>query len=394
MCGGRHSCVAQQYPASSEVVEIAGNAIEQLSALERLARAEMLPLVRTLVSEDSLLQSDGCRSVGSWLSMRLGMSHSSARDLEIVAVATATLPSVLAAFVSGSLSWDKLVLVCSFATTETDEELASVCPAMTIRQLRELSRRAQELSDEEVVEVHKARVLQFKASRDGRTMKIDGRVPIEQGIVIRDAVESVGNGSGPQSDGTWLAQDQLNADALFEICSGELGDRAGHDSAVVIEADISVLEGSGTADIGRDGLLSPEQVRRVLCSSPVELSVMKGGKTIGSGRKTRLFPPKVMRALQARDQGCRFPGCHRRRWVQGHHIKEWNQGGESNENNGLMLCWFHHAFVHEHGWRIEGDVYGVIEFIRPDARRFAGVPPAATAEVREAFEIAMRTRAS
>src|SRR5688572_30188276 len=106
VCSDKHSDVAPQYQEVEEV----GRAVEQLSALERLTRAEMLPLVRSLSSQLDALRADGCRSIASWLSMRLGISHASARDLEAVAVATASLPHVLAAFVSGSLSWDKLVL--------------------------------------------------------------------------------------------------------------------------------------------------------------------------------------------------------------------------------------------------------------------------------------------
>jgi len=352
-------------------------------------RFELLKVVRRLRSFEKSLAQDGCKSIASWLSMHLGVSFSSAKEIADVAEVAEELPALLNQFVSGSLSWDKLVLLCSFATPQTDEELASIGPSMTIRQLRELSRRHRELDEESVTDDHEARFLKFRFSRDGRFMRVNGLFPAESAAVIRKAVEITGDAIGPDENGNYLPSEKLNADALSEICSSALGSASSHDSAVIIEADISVLSGTGTADIERDGVISPATLRRILCSASVELAITgPEGRTIGSGRKTRLFPPGVLRAIMRRDQGCRFPGCERRRWVHGHHVNEWNRDkGTSDEDNGIILCDHHHTFVHEYGWVIEGSVYGQLLFIRPDGRVFTGAAPALRDDVASEFDV-------
>lgn len=361
--------------------------IEQVVALERLARVELLAMTRSLVGRAELAD-DGCRSVASWLCMRLGIAHFNAADIERVAVATASLPFVLGAFESGALSWDKLVLVCQFATAETDEQFANECPAMNMRQLRRLARRAREVPPKDALGAHEKRHLKLIPSRDGLTGRIEGLLPIEGFVTVRKMIEEIGNEVGPDESGNYLPVEKLNADALVEICStGLVQESLVAKTAVVVNADVEFLAGLvGTADIDFTGVLGQESVRRILCSASVELAITEDGKTIGSGRATRLFPPKVLTAMMGRDQGCRFPGCHRRRWLHGHHVKEWQNGGRSDEDNGIILCDTHHLFVHERGWRIEGSVYGALRFIRPDGKVFTGMPPIARAKIRQTVD--------
>ena len=50
------------------------------------------------------------------------------------------------------------------------------------------------------------------------------------------------------------------------------------------------------------------------------------GRAVEVGARTRTITPALRRALQHRDQGCRFPGCGLP-FTQGHHIRHWAQGG-------------------------------------------------------------------
>ena len=67
------------------------------------------------------------------------------------------------------------------------------------------------------------------------------------------------------------------------------------------------------------------------------------------------IPTAIARALKARDGGCRFPGCDRTRFTEGHHVKHWADGGETKLSNLVTLCGFHHRLVHEGGYGLTAD---------------------------------------
>ena len=77
------------------------------------------------------------------------------------------------------------------------------------------------------------------------------------------------------------------------------------------------------------------------------------GETLNVGRKTRSIPPAIRRALQKRDQGCRFPGCTAHKHIDAHHIQHWADGGETRLDNLVTLCRHHHRAVHEGGFSVQ-----------------------------------------
>jgi hypothetical protein len=83
-------------------------------------------------------------------------------------------------------------------------------------------------------------------------------------------------------------------------------------------------------------------------------------------------PPAIQRALRRRDGGCRFPGCVNRRFVDGHHIVHWIDGGITNLDNLVLLCRHHHRIVHEGGCYIERDADNLL-FVRRDGTRILPV---------------------
>ena len=60
--------------------------------------------------------------------------------------------------------------------------------------------------------------------------------------------------------------------------------------------------------------------------------------SLNLSRKHRLVQPALRRALEARDRGCRFPGCSHERWLDAHHVVHWADGGETSLGNTLLLC--------------------------------------------------------
>src|SRR6059058_1325663 len=76
----------------------------------------------------------------------------------------------------------------------------------------------------------------------------------------------------------------------------------------------------------------------------------------------------MMRQLRYRDVECRFPGCGARRFTQAHHIVWWKEGGPTDLDNLVLVCFFHHKLVHELGGR----------YFANEMARSSGASPTAT----------------
>jgi hypothetical protein len=168
------------------------------------------------------------------------------------------------------------------------------------------------------------------------------------------------------------------ADALVELAAAHIADDADPDRATIVVhvgAD-TLLDGAGVGEIEDGPAISVETARRLACDARLQV-VVDGpdGRPIGVGRVTRRTPPWLERMVRHRDQGCRFPGCGRRRWLHSHHVAAWyKDGGPTDLVNLVALCSYHHCLVHEGGWRIEGAPEGVLSFVRPDGRAYRPGP--------------------
>lgn len=118
-------------------------------------------------------------------------------------------------------------------------------------------------------------------------------------------------------------------------------------------------------------VLAAETAKRLGCDGTLVGFVDDAaGEPLSVGRKTRAIPPAIRRALAARDGGaCRFPGCTRSRYTEGHHVEHWADGGETKLSNLVTLCRFHHRLVHEGGFGLKRTDDGAFVFTRPNGTR-------------------------
>ena len=94
----------------------------------------------------------------------------------------------------------------------------------------------------------------------------------------------------------------------------------------------------------------------------------ENGNPLDVGRKQRTVSTPLRRALHARDRCCTFPGCHRKRYLDGHHLKHWIHGGETTPDNLTLLCTYHHTLLHEGGFGLAKDADGTLRFMTADGR--------------------------
>jgi 5-methylcytosine-specific restriction protein A len=165
---------------------------------------------------------------------------------------------------------------------------------------------------------------------------------------------------------------QRQADALGEICAhaldeGRLPAQGGERPHVSVIMGLDALK-AGLRGVHLDfgGRIGPGEVRRLCCDAQVTPIVLGArSEPLDVGREQRCATLPQRRAIAVRDGGCAHPECDRpASWCEIHHIIHWVDGGETNLDNLVMLCWTHHRMMHRSGWivRIRD---GLAEFIPP-----------------------------
>src|SRR2546421_771980 len=329
-------------------------------------------------------------SCAHWLSWRVGLEPGAAREHVRVARALGSLPQLREA-------------LARVATPETEERLVAVGRAGTaehveliVRGWRRLDRKAEA---EETTRRHRNRALHVYPDGDGMVV-IRGRLEPEVGAVVMQAltaarealshrrrVKDVPAATSVVGDGSAEAptMEQQQADALALVAETALHrgmdpGAPGERYQVVVHVDGQVLAGAdglGQSVLDGGARVPAGTSQRLACdASRVVMRHDADGRITEVGARTRTIPPALRRALQHRDQGCRFPGCGRL-FGQGHHIRHWAHGGPTTLSNLTMLCRRHHRSVHEEGFQVERLADDELCFRGPDGRFLSDVPPPA-----------------
>jgi hypothetical protein len=101
-------------------------------------------------------------------------------------------------------------------------------------------------------------------------------------------------------------------------------------------------------------VIGPNTIEEILCAGTIEaIAVTDEGKPINVGRQSAKIPGRLRRFVIGRDGGCCAEGCTSRYRLQVHHRIHWSDGGETNAENLVTLCWFHHhVVIHQRGYTI------------------------------------------
>jgi hypothetical protein len=362
-----------------EVARTPADLTDEMDAWHAANNTSLANLLGLIVDYDrqELWSADGATSMAAWLTFQYGVTPRSARDWVEVAHALDELPALRTEFVEGRLSFDQVKFACRLASPETDAQWAKEASKHSASRLEVMARRKREITAAESNEAHRQRLHRMWWDTDHRLLRYRGCLPEEQGAIFEAAINRLVDQMG--KDPVTGVYDHFNsraADALVQLASQSLGSDADADRATVVVhvSGDALLTGVGSGEIEDGPGLSIETVRRLSCDGRVEVVAEDGaGSIVGIGRARRTIPSWMSRTLSRRDQGCRFPGCHHRRWVHGHHIQFWSDGGPTDLDNLITLCPFHHRMVHEQGWGIGGNPNGQVRWIRPDGRQFQHV---------------------
>ena len=347
--------------APHEVDEL-GERVAKSAAVVDAATHEFLTQVRAF-DEVGGWQQQGATSMAAWLAYRVGLTPGVAREKVRVSRALAELPATDEELRLGQISYWKVRELSRVATAETEAQLLECAAHTTGAQFEKVCRLFRQTQRENVpTEREPERWVHQRGTHDGM-VRLTIQVRPEEAATLTAAMESASD-TGALVDGLMVMAE--------ETARGDKSHRP--PTEVVVHIDADTLTGQLP-----DGSGVPTHVcERLLCDSGV-VPVLEDehGSTLDVGRKSRSVPAALRRALQIRDESCRFPGCDHTRWLDAHHVHHWARGGETSLSNTVLLCSAHHRLLHEGVVDMKVGDSGEFTFLDQQGRGLApaGAPP-------------------
>ncbi len=377
-----------QTPALAETQDLESQ-ITELAAHIHAATYRLLTLIAEFDRREAWAEQGLC-SCAHWLNWKCGTGLGAGREKVRVAKALESLPQISEAFSEGRISYSKVRAMTRITNPKNETDLLNVAFHGTAAHVEKLVRGYRRVRQADELEAanarHAKRALHWYYDDDGSTVihcrldPEDGARVIQAinsavGVINKERPEDVSAETSDEAPPTREPISATRADALVLMADTLVGKGAaspppGERFEVSVHIDAGTLSGAnpgGQSQTDSGSALCPETVRRLACDGAIVAIVEdEEGEPLSVGRRTRTLPPAIRRALHSRDRGCRFPGCTATRFVEGHHVKHWANGGETKLDNLITLCRRHHRLVHEVGFKVEADGAGDFRFFRPD----------------------------
>jgi hypothetical protein len=224
------------------------------------------------------------------------------------------------------------------------------------------------------------RALRISRQEDGM-FTISGILDPVGGAAIKTALEPLAQKSGKNDE---RPRERRWADALVELAMHAMDQstprQRPHLNITATMGTVFMVPGFGAGQLQDGAPVCDVTLARIACDSSISRHIFDSDSVlIDLGREKRVVSPRLRKALENRDQHCRWPGCSRRAsWCEAHHVVAWMQGGPTNQQNLVLLCTRHHWQVHEGRWKLFLYSDGHIEVVRPPLD-FASMPRAPSA---------------
>ncbi len=319
-----------------------------------------------------------------WIRHNCQMAGATAADRIRVGEQLASLPRSAEAVIRGTIGFAHLSLIARTAGAVLDSttgqgfdegELLEQARQSSVGRLWHICQHIRHAADPQGVAAEQkdaveARRFQLSPCEDG-TVLLGGWLDSVGGAALRTALEPLARPGGVGDD---RCRERRLADALVELATHALdaglvpqqASQRPHLQVTTSLETLAGLTGSPAAEMEFSLPISAMTVERLACDATIN-RVLRGADSavIDVGRARRVVSGSTRRALNARDRGCRWPGCDRpASWSAAHHVVHWVQGGATNLSNLILLCHRHHWMVHERGWRL----------VRADDGRLLAIP--------------------
>jgi hypothetical protein len=294
---------------------------------------------------------DGYRSIVDWVAARADVSHQTARSLTWTATRLAGAPEVAEALAAGEVSFDRAEQLARLPDNSRQGhegyDIAQLRHAVAHH--RRLTRRRERATTRGYLNFVPA---ETTTHFWGELVGLDSRI-VEKAVDQRADEIIIGH--------TNLGVAERRALALVAICQDSLYTAPGDTGHTPIDVAVIVDARTATPNQGETGVsvlagprLGPDALQAVACNAIVEvIGLAENGQPLDLGRRARTVNRRLRRHVLHRDTGCTVEGCSSRYRLEIHHTTPWSHGGETNADDLITLCWYHHQIaVHREGLRV------------------------------------------
>jgi hypothetical protein len=390
------------YAASSLVGDV-DRAITRLQAMK-------LSLV-AVVDRSDVATDAGMTGTAAWLASRSRRdSASAAREVSLATALDDGLSATKAALGEGEVTTEHAMVIAT-ATQQLptglahaeraaiEESLVAVAKRVDPAALRRKARRALEAAQrsQEQVDAHEDAVLRGEEDRalaatkltlhDNRDGTTTGHftVPTLAANILKKVVQQMASPrrfaqqaakqarSRAEAQGAALTADQV-AEATWDAFRAEdldwsqkygrafvellehlptdhLSGKVNATVLVTLDHDkLKASLGAAHLDTGHD--ISASEARRLACGAGIVPAVLGGqSQLLDLGRTQRFFTEAQRVALSTTYDSCAAEDCDRPyAWTEHHHQDPWASGGQTDLDQAVPLCGFHHRRLHHPGF--------------------------------------------
>lgn len=304
------------------------------------------------IERDELWGATGARSIPALVAWKTGCSPNNAETIAAVAHRFESFPRCTQGMRDGRLSLDQVGVIAQRASEGSDEHYEQLARVATVTQLRTAIKLEPRPKPDSRPGPQRAITKTSDAEFDfwRITLPHADSATFEAALQShRDALFAEWTGDRDQSAGKLDHHPPMptNVDAFLRLI--ETGwdtevQRRPHGQRTTVVVHLDVEQQIGSLHLGP--LLSDSERQYLTCDATCEVWFEREGEVIGCGRSTRTISRRLRRALEHRHPTCAVPGCGATRGLHAHHIRHWEDGGETELANLVLVCPYHHRLHH------------------------------------------------
>jgi hypothetical protein len=378
--------------APKERLEVLFEELAELTGQRNAIDGRIVQIAAEL-ERDELIGMTGARSMAALVAWKTGCSPANAATITAVARRLEEFPRCAAGMREGRLSLDQVGVLATRAATGSDEHYAPLASVATVSQLR-TAIKLEPRPDPEPQPDAQASIT--KTTHDEYTYwriklghldaaQFEAALASHQDALIAEWKRDHDDAE-PASDQRPPLPTTIDAfKRLIEAGWDADVARRPHAQHTTVVVHLDVKDKIASLHLGP--LLSADERQYLTCDATCEIWFHRDGQPIGAVRTTRTINRRLRRALEHRHRACAVPGCGATRGLHAHHIQHWEDGGETELDNLVLLCPYHHRLHHRGVITITGPAHDLTvtdssgrtlssaSLARPPTRPPPDVPP-------------------